>query len=70
MSTMSTYRVTGMTCGGCAGKVTNQVEQLADVTDVDVDLATGNITLTSNSPISDDAVQRAVEQAGYQIAAN
>ena len=67
MST-STYTVEGMTCGGCAGKVTRQVEQIPGVTDVDVDLATGGITLSADTPVSDDAVKTAVEQAGYKLA--
>ncbi|MDN5756923.1 MAG: heavy-metal-associated domain-containing protein [Tomitella sp.] len=70
MSTTSTYRVTGMTCGGCAGKVTGQVEQIPGVTAVDIDLPTGSITVTSDAPVSGDAVGQAVEQAGYQLAAD
>ncbi|QCQ91188.1 heavy-metal-associated domain-containing protein [Rhodococcus sp. SGAir0479] len=70
MSSTSTYRVIGMTCGGCAGKVTSRVEQIPDITDVDVDLATSSITVTWAENVSDDAVRNAVEQAGYRIAAN
>ncbi|WP_305093663.1 heavy-metal-associated domain-containing protein [Prescottella sp. R16] len=70
MSNTSTYRVTGMTCGGCVGKVTGKVEQIPGITDVDVDLAAGSITVTSDDPISDAAVEQAVEQAGYRIAGN
>ncbi|NKY35716.1 heavy-metal-associated domain-containing protein [Nocardia speluncae] len=70
MPTNRTYLVAGMTCGSCAGKVTGQVEQIPGVIDVDVDLATGGITLTTESPVSDEDVQRAVRQAGYQLATN
>jgi copper chaperone CopZ len=68
MPSNRTYIVSGMTCGSCAGKVTNQVEQIPGIIDVDVDLATGGITLTSENPVSDDTVQQAVEQAGYRLA--
>ncbi|MBC7277395.1 heavy metal-associated domain-containing protein, partial [Nocardioides sp.] len=37
MATNATYTVSGMTCGGCAGKVTDQVEQIPGILDVDVD---------------------------------
>lgn len=67
MSINRTYLVAGMTCGSCAGKVTSHVEQIPGITDVDVDLAAGGISLTCENPISDDAVQQAVEQAGYQL---
>ena len=65
----STYLVDGMTCGGCAGKVTDEVEQIPGIVDVDVDLATGGITLTSEGQIDDDEVKGAIERAGYQVAA-
>lgn len=67
MST-STYLVEGMTCGGCAGKVTDRVEQIPGVQDIDVDLATGGITLTSTSGVDEAAVRQAVEEAGYRLA--
>ena len=67
MATNRTYLVTGMTCGSCAGKVTSHVEQIPGIIDVDVDLATGGVTLTSENSVSDDAVRQAIEQAGYQL---
>lgn len=63
-----TYVVEGMTCGGCAGKVTDKVEKIPGVTEVDIDLASGGITLTTESPVSDEAVKQAVEEAGYKLA--
>lgn len=70
MSTTSTYHVTGMTCGGCAGKVAGHVEQIPGVSAVDTDVPTGRITVTGSKPVSAAAVQQAVEQAGYRLAAN
>lgn len=67
MST-STYTVVGMTCGHCVNSVTEEVSQLPGVTDVDVDLATGGLTITSDADVDDAAVRAAVEEAGYQLA--
>lgn len=64
----TTYRVEGMTCGSCAGKVSDRVEQIAGVQDIDVDLATGQITLTSDTVLDDDTVRNAVQDAGYTMA--
>lgn len=64
----TTYRVEGMTCGSCAGKVSDRVEQIAGVQDIDVDLATGQITLTSDTELDDDTVRNAVQDAGYAMA--
>ncbi|GAA3164358.1 heavy-metal-associated domain-containing protein [Blastococcus jejuensis] len=68
MST-STYTVVGMTCGHCVNSVTEEVTQVPGVTDVAVDLATGGLTVTSESDVDDAAVRAAVEEAGYEVAA-
>lgn len=62
----NTYLVEGMTCGSCAGKVTDHVERIPGVTDVDVDLATGGVTLTTDAPVNDEAVKQAIAEAGYK----
>ena len=67
MATTNTYYVSGMTCGGCAGKVTGQVEQIPGITDIDIDLTAGSITVTSQDPIDDATVTQAIERAGYQL---
>jgi len=66
--TTSTYSVVGMTCGHCVNAVTEEVTQVPGVTAVDVDLASGGLTVTSETTIDDSAVQAAVEEAGYQVA--
>jgi copper chaperone CopZ len=63
------FTVRGMTCGHCAGAVTAEIEKLAGVTDVLVDVATGRVTVEGTSSISDDAVVEAVEEAGYEVVA-
>jgi copper chaperone len=67
MSTAS-YTVTGMTCSHCVSAVTEEVSGLPGVTDVQVDLASGGLTVTSDAPVDDDAVRAAVEEAGYEVA--
>ncbi|QKT10898.1 heavy-metal-associated domain-containing protein [Rhodococcus sp. W8901] len=70
MPTDRTYLVAGMTCGSCAGKVTRHVERIPGIIGVDIDLATGGITLTSEGPVSDADVRQAVENAGYKLTTN
>ena len=67
MSTTS-YTVVGMTCGHCVNAVTEEVGVVPGVTTVDVDLASGGLTVTSDTPVDDDAVRAAVEEAGYSVA--
>jgi copper ion binding protein len=64
----STYTVVGMTCAHCVAAVTEEVGQVPGVTAVDVDLATGGLTVTSDAPVDDDAVAAAVDEAGYVLA--
>lgn len=65
--TTTTYTVTGMTCGHCAASVTEEVSEVAGVTDVEVDVASGKVTVSSEAPIDDAAVRAAVDEAGYQV---
>ena len=62
------YTVTGMTCGHCVASVTEEVQEIEGVTDVQVDLPSGAVRVTSDQPVSDAAVKAAVEEAGYQLA--
>jgi copper chaperone len=62
-----TYQVTGMTCGHCVSAVKQEVGRLAGVTGVDIDLASGLVTVTSGSELTEDDVRAAVDEAGYEI---
>ncbi len=64
MSTVD-YLVKGMTCGHCEMSVREEVGEVPGVTGVDVSAATGELTVTTDRPIDDDAVLAAVAEAGY-----
>ncbi|MBA3417242.1 MAG: heavy-metal-associated domain-containing protein [Geodermatophilaceae bacterium] len=66
MST-SAYTVTGMTCDHCVNAVTEEVTQIPGVQVVDVDLATGGLTVSSAEPLDEAAIRAAVEEAGYVL---
>ena len=68
MSSTATYTVTGMTCSHCVNAVTEEVTGIPGVTDVQVDLTSGALTITSQSPVEKAAVQAAVDEAGYALA--
>jgi copper chaperone CopZ len=63
-----TYTVAGMTCDHCVMSVREEVGEIAGITDVDVDLATGRLTVAGED-ISDEAVKAAVAEAGYEVVA-
>jgi copper chaperone len=66
--TTASYTVVGMTCGHCVSAVTEEVGQVPGVTGVEVDLASGGLTVTSDAPVDEAAVRAAVEEAGYSVA--
>ncbi|MEQ7125762.1 heavy metal-associated domain-containing protein [Actinopolymorpha sp. B11F2] len=67
-STVETYPVAGMTCGHCASSVSAGLEAVPGVCQVDVDLPSGNVRVTSAEPLTTDLVRAAVEGAGFSLA--
>ena len=62
------YTVTGMTCSHCVMSVTEEVSGIEGVTNVDVDLATGGVDVSTDRPVTRNQVREAVEEAGYALA--
>jgi copper chaperone len=67
MCTTENYVVTGMTCGHCVMSVSEELTAVQGVTDVQVDLASGQVRVTSEQPVSTEQVREAVEEAGYSL---
>jgi copper chaperone len=61
----STYAVSGMTCEHCVRSVTEEVSEVPGVTAVDVDLASGRVTVSGDADAA--AVRAAVAEAGYEV---
>ncbi|MGW3044496.1 heavy-metal-associated domain-containing protein [Kitasatospora sp. NPDC001159] len=61
------FQVTGMTCGHCVTSVTAELKKVDGVTEVAVDLATGQVTVDSTKPLVDGDVAAAVDEAGYDL---
>jgi copper chaperone len=68
MSTTRAYTVHGMNCSHCLTSVREEVSEVAGVTAVDVDLASGRL-IVEGSALPDDAVVAAVADAGYEAVA-
>jgi copper chaperone len=65
--TTTHYAVNGMTCEHCVSAVSTEVGQIEGVTQVDVDLAAGSVTVTSETALDDAAVREAIDEAGYEV---
>ena len=62
--------VDGMTCSHCVMSVTEELAGIDGVENVSVDLnagGTSRVTIRSAAPIPAEAVQAAVEEAGYTL---
>jgi len=66
--TTSTYTVRGMTCGHCVASVTEEISEISGVSDVQVVLETGIVTVTSSATLAREVVRAAVAEAGYELA--
>ncbi len=61
-----TYKVNGMSCGGCATSVERSIKATTPGASVQVDLENGLVTVEG---VAEDAVvQQAVEEAGFTYA--
>ncbi len=60
-------KIEGMSCMHCAGAVARALEAVRGVSGVKVDLQSKTAALTAESHVSDEALRRAVEAAGYKV---
>ena len=62
-----TYSVPGISCGHCRAAITAEVEKLAGIETVDVNLEHKLVTVTGPG-LDDSALRAAIDEAGYDIA--
>jgi copper chaperone len=68
MASTSTLAVEGMSCQHCVDAVESEVGRVPAVRGVEVDLATGRVTVTSDEPVDPALLEAAVREAGYEVA--
>jgi copper ion binding protein len=66
----TTINVSGMTCGHCVSAVTMELSLIPSVTEVDVDLETGKVTVTSDTALDQAQLATAIDEAGYELVTN
>ncbi len=65
----TTFQVVGMTCGHCVAAVTGELtDTVPGVRDVQIDLPTGQVVVTSDQQLDQAKVAAAIDEAGYQLA--
>jgi copper chaperone len=68
MSVTREYVVSGMHCNHCVGSVTEEISAVSGVTDVKVDLGSGQLIVISDAEIPFENIEAAVDEAGYSVA--
>ena len=63
----TTFTVTGMKCDHCRRAVTQEISAVDGVESVDVDLASGTVTVTTAGPVDRADIVAAVDEAGYAL---
>ena len=62
-----TIRIEGMMCDHCSGRVKKALEAVAGVEAAEVSHETGIAEVTLNGSVSDEALAKAVADAGYKV---
>jgi copper chaperone len=61
-----TYSVPGMSCGRCRAAITAEVENVAGVSGVEVDLDAKRVTVEGDG-LDDAAIRAGIDDAGYDV---
>ncbi|MGY5079175.1 heavy-metal-associated domain-containing protein [Streptomyces nigrescens] len=61
------YAVAGMTCGHCKTTLTKAIGEIDDVQSVEVDIAAGQVTVTSGDELDYAVLAKVVDEAGYEL---
>lgn len=71
MTTIRNFTVTGMSCGHCESAVRSELTQVTGIESVEVSASAGTLTVTfsDGADVADAAIIEAVDEAGYQAAA-
>jgi copper chaperone len=68
MSTTITYSVPDISCGHCGTAIANEIQTVAGIESVDVDVNAKTVTVTGD-PLDAAAIVAAIDVAGYEVAA-
>ncbi len=64
---MRTVRVKGMSCQHCVKTVKKTLEEIDGITNVAVDLETGEVTFEEARPVDSELVREKIKKAGYEL---
>lgn len=63
---MATIKIKGMSCNHCVMAVTKALAAVDGISDIKVDLKTGEATYREIKPVDKQVIREAVKKAGYE----
>ena len=64
---MRTVRVKGMSCQHCAKTVKKTLEEIDGITNVAVDLESGEVAFEETRPVDNELMRDKIKKAGYEL---
>ena len=65
--TTTQIKVSGMTCGHCVNSVTEELQTISGVSQVNIDLESGKVTIESDADLDASQIEAAIKEAGYEV---
>lgn len=65
--TTTLITVQGMTCGNCVKHVKEAISELSGVSNVEIELEGGKVTIESSGDLDAAVLSEAVSEAGYSV---
>ncbi len=61
------FKVDGMSCGHCSGRVEKALKALDEVVSVKIDLATKDVEIELSKDVENSVLENAIKEAGYEV---
>ncbi len=64
---MVTVKINGMKCGHCVGAVTTALSEIAEISNVSVNLEKGEATYDEASPVAVEKIKEVISGIGFEV---
>ena len=64
---MTTINIKGMSCNHCVMAVTEALNEIDGLKDINVNLATGEATFDEAMPVDMNVIREKIQKAGYEV---
>ncbi len=61
------YKIEGLTCGACVKLASNRIKKIAGVQEVDIDIKSGTLSITSDGELSVESLNESLADTEYKV---